>query len=199
MKRIISSILFTAAVGIILGGFFIWWRHSANEKVSSNPILSLEEMETQGLPDFELPSIDGGSFRLSDHKEKIVLVNFWASWCAPCVDEFPSMMRLLGEFPDDMVLVAVSRDSTMADINTFLKAFPGIRKPNIFVVWDQAGEVARSYRVDRLPESFLAKRNLLLSRKIIGTIQWHTPDSVEFIRELIAEKPAPSDSQSNGK
>jgi thiol-disulfide isomerase/thioredoxin len=192
MGKILSSILFTAAVGVALGGFFVWWRHNANQRVSSNPILSLDEMEIQGLPRFELPLVSGGNFRLADYPDKIVLVNFWASWCAPCVDEFPSMIRLVNEFPNDLILVAVSRDSNRADIDTFLKAFPGVKTPNIFVVWDESGEVAKSYRVDRLPESFLAKKNFLLSRKIIGTIQWHTPDSVEFIRQLSRESPAPA-------
>lgn len=191
MGRFLSSVLYTAAVGVILGGFFFWWRHTANEKVSSNPILSLDEMESKGIPRFELPLVEGGVFKLADHPDKIVLVNFWASWCAPCVDEFPSMIRLVNEFPEDLILVAVSRDSTRSDIETFLKAFPGVKKPNIFVVWDETGEVAQSYRVERLPESFLAKKNFLLSRKIIGTIQWHTPDSVEFIRQLANEAPRP--------
>lgn len=186
-RGMISALIITAATAIVLGGFFVSWKNNADQKVSSNPILSLGEMENQGVPLFEEETITGEAFRLNDHRDKVVLINFWASWCAPCIDEFPSMLKLIEEFPKDVLLVAVSRDRTRQDIDSFLKAFPKISGANIKIIWDQSGEIAKSYGVDRLPESFLAKKDLKLSRKIIGTIQWHTPDSVEFIKSLIQE------------
>jgi len=183
-RGMISALIITAATAIVLGGFFISWKKTADQKVSSNPILSLGEMENQGVPLFEGETITGEPFRLNDYRDKVVLINFWASWCAPCIDEFPSMLRLIDEFPKDVLLVAVSRDRTRQDIDSFLKAFPKISGANIKIIWDQSGDIAKSYGVDRLPESFLTKKDLKLSRKIIGTIPWHTPDSVEFIKSL---------------
>lgn len=185
-KGILSALAATAVAGLILGGFFVSWRKTANDRVAANPILSLDEMETQGIPRFEARTIEGREFKLDELAGKVVLVNFWASWCAPCIDEFPSMLKLVQEFPNDMVLVAVSRDRTQEDIDSFLKSFPGIRRPNILIVWDKDGAIGRSYNIDRLPESFLAYPGLKLARKIIGTIPWHTPDSVEFIKSMIA-------------
>lgn len=188
-KGILSALAATAVAGLILGGFFVSWRKTANERVAANPILSLGEMETRGIPRFQARTIEGKDFNLEEVAGKVVLVNFWASWCAPCIDEFPSMLKLVEEFPNDMVLVAVSRDRTQDDIDSFLKSFPGIRRPNIVIIWDKDAAIGKSYSIDRLPESFLAKPGLKLARKIIGTIPWHTPDSVEFIKSLIA-KPA---------
>lgn len=184
-KGILSALAATAVAGLILGGFFISWRRTANERVAANPILSLGEMETNGIPRFQARTLEGKEFSLESVSGKVVLVNFWASWCAPCIDEFPSMLKLLGEFPNDMVLVAISRDRTQEDIDSFLKSFPGIHRANIVVIWDKDATIAKSYSVDRLPESYLTKPGLKLVRKIIGSIPWHTPDSVEFIKSLL--------------
>lgn len=187
-KGIVSALLTSAVVGAILGGFFIFWRKTEADRVAANPILSLGDLENKGLPEIQTQTISGAQFDLQNFKDKIVLVNFWASWCAPCIDEFPSMLKLLAEFPNEMVLVAVSRDRTQEDIETFLKAFPGIQRPNIHVIWDKQGTIAKAYGIDRLPESFLAKKGLKLSRKIIGSIPWHTNDSTEFIRSLLNQQ-----------
>ena len=183
-SSILKSIIISSLVGTVLFLFFLKLVNDQKRTEESSALYSMDQMEKQGVPPIELQTLSGTPFNLSELKGKIVLINFWASWCAPCIDEFPSMIKLLEEFPDKMVLVAVSRDKTKEDIEVFLKSFPKIIRKNAVLLWDKDGALAKEYKIDRLPESFLTDRNLKLLKKIIGTLQWHTPDSVEYIKSL---------------
>jgi hypothetical protein len=82
-------------------------------------------------------------------------------------------------------LLAISGDNTREDIEAFLKAFPKIKNPNIQLIWDEDHSLTKAYEVDRLPESFIAGKDLKLVKKIVGSINWHTPDSEVFMKDLI--------------
>jgi peroxiredoxin len=150
---------------------------------------ALDAMEKEGVPDFELAQMDGKKLRLSDYRGKIVILNFWASWCNPCVEEFPSMMKLIEEFKGEVVIVAVSSEESKPDIETFMKAFQ-LPKPNFNVVWDPDKAVMQKYGVEKVPESFLVGRDGKLIRKVMGIENWNTPDAIEFFRLLLAGKKA---------
>ena len=73
--------------------------------------------------DFALPALDGGTFRLAEQRGKIVLVNFWATWCPPCLEEMPAMERLWRKHKDaGFVLVAVSVDTDPQKVTPFVKS-----------------------------------------------------------------------------
>ena len=80
----------------------------------------LNQIEKKGVPEFELKDLDGNKVSLSDYKDKVVLINFWASWCEPCVDEFPTLIKLIKHFKGEMVLLAISADYTESDMNNFI-------------------------------------------------------------------------------
>ncbi|MCB0408188.1 MAG: TlpA family protein disulfide reductase, partial [Bdellovibrionales bacterium] len=105
----------------------------------------LNKMEKEGAPDFSIQDLKGQTITLSEFKNKIVIVNFWASWCEPCVKEFPSLIQLLKQFPDDLVLLAISADYTLEDLNGFTKAFGVENVPNFIVMWDKDQKVAEKY------------------------------------------------------
>lgn len=148
----------------------------------------LNEIERKGVPDFELNDVNGKAIQLSTLQDKIVIVNFWASWCDPCVEEFPSLMALLKEFPKEVVLLAISADYNMEDMNNFLKAFKA-EGPNLHVLWDKDQKVAKSYGTTVLPESYILGYNNKLIRKVAGVDDWSSPYALDFFRNLIAEKP----------
>ena len=149
----------------------------------------MEQMENVGLPDIPKTSLTGEQISMKALNGKIVIVNFWASWCAPCLEEFPSMIKLVKEFKGDVVLLAVSQDSNRADIDAFLKSFPDGNDPAIHVVWDESREIGKAYQVDRLPESYLAGVDGKLVTKIVGTINWYSDESKQYVRDLLAKKP----------
>jgi peroxiredoxin len=143
----------------------------------------IDEMEKSGVPDFSLSRLDGSLVKLSDYKGKIVIVNFWASWCNPCVEEFPSMMKLVEEMKGEVVVIAVSTDDNERDIDAFTKAF-GLPKPGLEIVWDKDRSVMTKYGVDKIPESFLVGKDLKLIRKVLGIENWASANAIEYFQAL---------------
>ena len=145
---------------------------------------TVDQMEGEGLKNFTAKSLEGGDISPALYPKKLVIVHFWASWCGPCLTEFPSLISLIEEMNGEVQLIAVSGDDNTADILTFLKAFPKAKNPNIHIVWDSDKALSRMYEVDRLPESFLANRDLKLVKKIVGSINWHSQDTLDYLKSL---------------
>lgn len=151
---------------------------------SPEHIATLDQMEKVGVPEFEVAKLlEAGDFSLASVKGKVVLINFWASWCNPCVQEFPSMLKLMERFKDDLVLVAVSTDESKDEAVRFANTL-GVKGQNVYLVWDPARKVADQYGVQRIPESYLVGRDGKLVRKIVGVEDWAIPQSFEFFEAL---------------
>lgn len=97
--------------------------------------------------DFTAALTDGGTFRLSDHKGKVILLNFWATWCGPCVGEMPAFSRLVEAYGDKLALVAVNCGEDEAAVSAFL-AKNGYTFP---VALDPEGEIGQLYPIDGIP------------------------------------------------
>lgn len=189
MTKYLKGLLAVLIVGtLILWGFDLWRDRSLTSPEEGRLAL-MERMETVGLPEIPKTSITGEQITMGSLSGKIVIVNFWASWCAPCLEEFPSMIKLVKEFKGDVVLLAVSQDSNREDIDAFLKSFPDGNDPSIHVIWDESREIGKAYQVDRLPESYLGGVDGKLVTKIVGTINWYSDESVQYVRDLLAKKP----------
>ena len=174
----------------VAAGIYSWYSMNESKLVvnkTPDDFALITRMENEGLPDFELERLDGTMLKLSDYKGKLVIVNFWATWCNPCVEEIPSMARLAERMKGELVVVAVATDEKKEDIAPFLKAF-GIPKPGFEVVWDRNHSVMRAYGVKKVPESFLGKTDLRLARKIVGIEDWGTDNAVEFFKDLRGSK-----------
>ena len=107
-------------------------------------------------PDLRLPAADGTLVALSALRGKVVLVDFWASWCAPCRKSFPALHELSEEFrARGLEVVAVNLDQQRKDADTFL-----VGRPRAFsVVFDQSGKSAEAFDVQGMPASFLIGRD----------------------------------------
>ena len=164
---------------VVASGVFIFLGFSVNSYFhGSNPEHSTEKitkMETEGAFPIKLPDIDGNPFDLSKHLGSVVIVNFWASWCSPCIDEFPSMIKFLDHFDGEVKIVAVSLDKEKGDIVSFLSAFGGIDVDGLYVLQDSDLAVSKLWGTDRIPESYILDKNHKLVRKLvamIGQSQW---------------------------
>jgi len=137
----------------------------------------------KAAPDFTFPGLDGRMISLSDHKGKVVLVNIWATWCSPCVDEMPSMEKLYQEFKDDnLEILAVSIDALGAKV-----VGPFMQKYNLTfpALLDPEGTIRQSYQVTGVPESFIIDQQGVLAKKIIGAADWSSPGVLSFFRNLL--------------
>lgn len=185
MNIYFKAIVVTLLCGAIFVFAFSKWKEKSDRTIGTERVSQIDRMEAEGVPIIKVKDFYGQDLDLESLKGKVVIINFWASWCAPCLEEVPSLISLVEALKGDLKLVAVSGDSNKEDIEAFLKAFPKVKSENIFIVWDEQGEIAKQYGIDRLPESFIAGPDLKLVKKIIGTINWHTPDSEEYIRGLL--------------
>ncbi|MEK2690175.1 TlpA family protein disulfide reductase [Bdellovibrio sp. GT3] len=179
------------ALVLVIGALSVWaFDRYFMTRMEQSPttISSVEKMETEGAPNFTAKSLDGQSFELHGLKGKVVILNFWASWCGPCVEEVPSLIKLVNEFKGDVQLIAVSGDSNEQDIHVFLKSFPELKGANIKIVYDQDRSLMKMFEVTRLPESLVLDKNSKLVKKLVGSIDWHTKDSVEYVKTLLQAK-----------
>jgi peroxiredoxin len=119
--------------------------------------------------DFTLATPDGGNFRLADQRGKVVLVNFWATWCPPCLEEMPAMERLWRRHKDaGFVLVAISLDADPKKVPPFVSA----RKFTFPIALDPRMAVAETYGVRALPSSFVIDREGAMTGVALGPRSW---------------------------
>jgi len=180
--------------GIVFASLFsvvclvVWFIYGARLQQSegNRPIVLLDKFEKQGVPDFESRTLDGRTFHLNDLRGKIVILNFWATWCPPCVTEFPSMISLSKEFSKDIVLVTVSADERKADVLDFLKAFGG-NIINSFHMWDPQRNIISQYGSEKLPETFIIDRSGRLIRKIVSSQDWQDQRIKDYFSNLVSQ------------
>jgi peroxiredoxin len=134
-------------------------------------------------PGFRLPSLTGGEVDLASHRGQVVLLNFWATWCPPCVAEMPSLERLhraLG--PEGLVVVTVSADEDQEELREFVDRY-ALTLP---VLLDPGGRTAAAdYRTTGYPETFLLDRQGRLLRHYVGPAEWDTPEALAHFRGLL--------------
>ena len=134
-------------------------------------------------PDFTLPRLSGeGEMSLASLRGRVVLLNFWATWCAPCEEEMPAMQRLHQRLGSERFeLLAVSVDNTEADVRAFRERL-GLTFP---ILLDPQRNVSSQYQTFRYPESFLIGRDGVVLERYVGPRDWDDPLYVERIRQLL--------------
>jgi len=105
------------------------------------------------------------TFDLTDYKGKVVLLDFWASWCVPCRRSFPWMNGMQEKYGDDgLVIIGVNMDSDPADRNKFLQEYPA----QFTIINDPDGELARAHDVIAMPSSYIFDRDGVLVTRHLG-------------------------------
>ncbi|MCK6417343.1 MAG: TlpA family protein disulfide reductase [Alphaproteobacteria bacterium] len=139
----------------------------------------------QPMPEFSFKTPDGRTHRASDFKGKIIILNFWASWCAPCVKEFPQLIKLADAFQKDAVLIALSSDIDLESIDKFLRSQKNIyARANVFVALDEDQKVTRDlFQSYRLPETWIIDKQHNLAGKFVGA-DWDYDEAVQKLNEL---------------
>lgn len=118
---------------------------------------------------------------LNQYHGQIVVLNFWATWCPPCVEELPSLMtlqeRLRGR---GVVVVGVSIDVDNNAYHRFIKQ----RNVNFVTVRDPDQKVAGMYGTSGWPETYIIDRQGIMRRKFVGPVDWNSPDIVDFLNRM---------------
>jgi len=141
-----------------------------------------EKSVNNKAPDFSLKDAHGRSLSLSSLRGKVVLINFWATWCPPCKAEMPSMNRLYNEIRNrGFEIVAISTDNSLSTIRDFLAR----NRIDFPVLFDETKSVTRQYHVFSMPTTFLIDRNGMIVEKFYGEEDWTDPAIRKKIEKLL--------------
>ena len=133
-------------------------------------------------PPLALQGLDGRSHRLPDYKGQVVLINFWATWCAPCRDEMPSIQRLKEKLAGrPFVVLAVNLDEPESRIQKFLSGM----KVDFTILLDPGRRAAKAWDARILPASFVVGADGRIRYSLVGEIEWDHEHMVARITELL--------------
>ena len=120
------------------------------------------------------------SVSLAQYRGKIIVLNFWASWCPPCLEEFPSLEQLQQQVPN-LVVLAVSFDT---DADAYHQYLTDNHLINMTIVLDASQRSNLAFGTTRPPETYIIDRKGIIRRKFIGAQDWNTPEIQDYLRSL---------------
>ncbi|CUS35847.1 TlpA family protein disulfide reductase [Candidatus Nitrospira nitrificans] len=136
----------------------------------------------QPIAAFDLQGLDGGTIRSEELAGKVVLLNFWATWCGPCKEEMPSLAGLQSRFdPAQFQVVTITTDMHPQGIKQFLHHL-GIDLP---VLFDEREDVSRSFMVRGLPTTVLLTQDGRAIGRAVGPRAWGSEESVALVRHVL--------------
>lgn len=141
-------------------------------------------MQGEIAPDFTFSDQTGKQQRLSDLRGKVVLVNFWATWCPPCREEMPSLEALQKKIDQhDLVILALSIDDSWEPINKFMKQ----NEFTVPVYADFDKKISSRFGTFKYPETYLVDKEGRVAYKVVGAADWTSSEMLKFINVLILE------------
>lgn len=129
-------------------------------------------------PNFTITDADR-TVSLSQFRGKPLVLNFWASWCQPCIEETPSLVELQKLVGDKVTVLAVSEDSDDAAYKQFIRE----HQVDLLTVRDNR-KTNELYGTFKYPETYVIDRNGKIVRKFIGATDWTSPDLVDYLQKL---------------
>jgi len=111
-----------------------------------------------------------------------VVLNFWTSWCAPCVEEMPSLVQFQKRMAPKVAVLAVSTDQSKSEYHKFLVR----HQIDLLTVQDAAEKSSRLYGTTGQPETFIIDTGGTIRRKFVGPVDWNSPQIIEYFNKLEA-------------
>lgn len=172
-------VFFRLAPLIVLSSALLYYSaHHFNPNEGSSPQDAHELLNNLGKPasDFTLPRYpEQDALTFSNLRGKAIILNFWATWCQPCIKEIPALLEVARKYKDQgLIVVAVSVDKDPQAVKLFFKRYAHLAAAqNEFIILnDNTQNTATQYGVARFPETFLINRNLTIQNKFVGEQQW---------------------------
>lgn len=187
--------ILTLAVTIALGAgltYMLDYTSAVPPMAAQDEALNVPATNTtaNSVPEFSfLPLEASKTVSITDLRGKIVVLNFWASWCAPCVKEFPLFLQLAAEYPEDVVFVALSSDHDNTAMERFWNKLrqdhpAETALDNVMIALDENSAVTRNtFQTFRLPETIIIDRDGMMREKLVGA-DWNYADLKALIEKF---------------
>lgn len=161
------------------------------KKMSEEPPPRVITMQPDGspvqgnpAPDFTLVDIEGRTWTLAELKGQVVFLNFWATWCPPCVSEMPAMQNLYNTLPQDQFkMLAILYGDEARNATAFAEKLD-ITLP---ILLDEGNQVGMHYGLTGVPETFILDKKGIIREKFQGPAEWDSADAIHMIRQYIEE------------
>ena len=194
MRR--NLVLIAVFIALIIGGtlFLDQWsrlRPFSSDHLADHPEISL--LKADKAPDFSFSALRKGTTEnLSSFRGKVVLLNFWASWCAPCVIEFPKLEALAETYPDNLVVLAISADTDRAEIEKFLHRIKYQDRENMLIIHDENRKISQDlFQTIKFPETIIIDPAGRMVRKVVGDTDWTGDEMKAYLSDLAQKKSIP--------
>lgn len=170
---------------------FSWWFMGGNilsRKKTVDTGKTLESgLEVPSFPsttpvdyDWTVKCLDGQNLKMVDVKGKVVFLNFWATWCPPCVAEMPSIQRLYEKLKDEGVVFACISNEETSKVSRFIK-----EKGFTFPIYTMHGAPPTAFNTRGIPATFILSWDGKIAFKHIGSAKWDDEKSIDFIKGLM--------------
>ena len=160
---------------------------SAEKKpINYKLVPNLQEMTDHSpAPQFTLPTLEGGKVALNEFRGKLLMLNFWASWCVSCREEMPAMERLYQKYKDQgFVILGVNIKDEKKSAISFVKEL----KITFPIAFDPKGEVGLVYGAWGIPTTYLIDANGLALARVVGSADWYSPGARELIEKILDQQ-----------
>jgi thiol-disulfide isomerase/thioredoxin len=187
-----KAVSFWFALALILPlASYTAWKRIKFVTLLVDSVVEPESWDDKPAPPGKLPQGDGGAVvDVAQFKGQWVLLNFWATWCAPCRDEMPSLEMLNRRMQKDkepLHIVAASVDDDWKEVNRFF----GDTRPTFTVLWDQGKATSFTYGTRKFPETYLIDPEGRVAAKFTGPRDWYNQGTVEYFHDVLSGKRKP--------
>jgi cytochrome c biogenesis protein CcmG, thiol:disulfide interchange protein DsbE len=156
------------------------------DRVVGNLIQQLDgDLQDRPAPSFQVSDLNGNPVSLSAFRGEVVFLNFWASWCPPCLEEFPSMLALATAMRDrPFRMIALTQDEDPEAMLAFLRTLD-LPDDRILIAQDPEGQVAHAYGTRLLPESYIIDPRGMIVARFAGERDWSRPEAQQLTERLV--------------
>jgi peroxiredoxin len=173
MRSSNSDRIFLGVLAVLFAGFLFTIRHSFTQRI-------IEKGDS--APGFSITTDSGKKITRSDFGGKLLVLNFWATWCPPCIEEMPSLHRFAQEMEKSgVVVLGVSIDKSEQNYKRFLQQ----NRPAFETARDPEANIAAEYGTFKWPETYVIGKDGKVLQKYIGQVEWTDPKVMASIREML--------------
>lgn len=146
------------------------------------------ELVDQPSRDFVLSDLNGNPVSLASLRGRVVFVNFWATWCAPCREEIPSMIELASRLSDrPFTMLAISQDEDLEALSAFVQEFD-LDASQVVVLSDPEGDVATAWGTVLLPETYLVDPEGQIALRFQNSRDWTAPEFAGMMERMMVRR-----------